>query len=305
MQYTSVTSKFKPIMLFLVVFMVIVLFFLFIVLQTEPEIFIFSLLFIMFVLYGLIKIVSNLIPFKIDTQKIRYGWFKTYPLSDINEMTLYDYATTKMFFIPFPEQAVTLVFDDGQKVSFKDNYYTNLWKLRFFLERKIIEKESIPTFNYKTKFNDVVIENKTSSIPIYIKVLPYVALLSLISFITLISYAIIKGDFKTDYIMLNFAFLFLYLIMFGMGTYYIESSKSYIVVKSLGFLFYKKAIPINQITHIEKRIVGGGRSSRTILSIHTVYHKVFRFSIDFISMKREDNMINQFKKLGIKYYDYT
>ncbi|PKB42059.1 hypothetical protein AX016_0218 [Cellulophaga sp. RHA19] len=255
-----------------------------------------------FVLYGFYIIAKSLVFFRANSKNMRVGLFKTYSYNDILSVELYSSIPSKFMFFIFYEKGLTIHLKNNKKIHLKETYYSNFWKIRLYLDNKFNKKqlqESKPVD--KSRIN---ITNKTIATPFYIfgnRILMSIAVIA--TFILLIDLCT-TSYLNPGYFIFSMG-TFLFLLLFTTQMDYIESSKNYIVIKNLINPFVKKIIPTKDIAHTSKETVGGGKNKKTFIILHTIYHKKFKVSIDFISLKREGNIIEQIKKLDIPYRDYT
>lgn len=299
---TTVTSRFNLLYVFLLFFLVAVLFFLYILLVTKEEIILFLIAFMAFVLYGFYIIAKNLVFFRANSKNIKVGPFKTYNYNDVLSIDLYSSVPSKFMFFTIYEKGLTIHLKNNKKIHLKETYYSNFWKIRLFLDNKLGKKqvqESKPIENSR-----INITNKTTPIPFYIFGIRILMATAVITTLILLIDLCTTNYLDPGYFLFSIGtFFFTLLFTFNMG--YIESSKDYIVIKKLINPFIKTVIPIEDITYASKEIIRGGRSRTTLIIIHTIYHKDFKIPIDFISLKREKNIIKQLKKLDIPYNDYS
>ena len=299
---TTVTSRFNLLYVFLLFFLVAVLFFLYILLVTKEEIILFLIAFMAFVLYGFYIIAKSLVFFRANSKNIRVGLFKTYNYNDVLSIDLYSSVPSKFMFFTIYEKGLTIHLKNNKKIHLKETYYSNFWKIRLFLDNKLGKKqvqESKPIENSR-----INITNKTTPIPFYIFGFRILMATAVITTLILLIDLCTTNYLDPGYFLFSRGtFFFTLLFTFNMG--YIESSKDYIVIKKLINPFIKTVIPIEDITYASKEIIRGGRSRTTLIIIHTIYHKDFKIPIDFISLKREKNIIKQLKKLDIPYNDYS
>ncbi|EWH15208.1 hypothetical protein KLA_01575 [Cellulophaga geojensis KL-A] len=299
---TTITSRFNFLYLFLLFFFIVILFFLYVLIISKEEIILFLIAFMAFVLYGIYMIVKSLIFYRVDSKNIKIGIFKTYTYNEVKSIELHSSVPSKFMFFTIYEKGLTIHLKNNKKIYLKEAYYTNFWKLRLHLDNTFGNKQikiSKPVTN-----STIAITNKTTSIPFYITLVKIIILIALTSSIILLLDLFITNYLDPGYFIFSTG-TFLFLLLFTTQMGYIESSKNYIIIKNLINPFVKKIIPTNDITHTTKETVGGGRNKRTFITIHTVYHKKFKVTIDFISQKREKNIVKQFKKLAIPYKDYT
>ncbi|MCL5245788.1 hypothetical protein M4I21_08215 [Cellulophaga sp. 20_2_10] len=233
---------------------------------------------------------------------MRVGLFKTYNYNDVLSVDLYSNVPSKFMFFTIHEKGLTIHLKNNKKLYLKETYYSNFWKIRLFLDNKLGKKQVQESKSLEN--SRINITNKTTPIPFYIfgiRILMATAVLA--TFIFLIDLCT-TNYLDPGYFLFSIGtFLFMLLFTFNMG--YIESSKNYIIIKKLINPFIKTVVSIEDITYASKEIIGGGRNRTTLIIIHTVYHKDFKIPIDFISLKREENIIKQIKKLEISYRDYT
>ncbi|MEN7547262.1 hypothetical protein AAG747_05045 [Rapidithrix thailandica] len=298
----KVIAKPKGAILFTLFFCLIVIFGLSILFYTKSDTRVFVLLFISFILYGIYDLVKRFTYLKVEKDYIKYGLNARYSYSQIRSVKLYDLKDYRFLFFPMREECLTVVFEDGKKIKLEDNYYKNLWKIRWVLENKIIKNNNSFNFHFNTDFDCDQITNKTTKISTFVKLTPYLLyffLLSLITNIPLIYYDIYtNGPFVVVSVLGLMA-----LLLFSGKSYYMESCDNGIFIKNLVFKHVKVKIPLNQIEYIRLKKVGGGRNKAIFLVIHMNYHKDYQFAIDFINFDRTENIMNQVKKLNINFHD--
>ena len=298
----KIIAKPRGIIIFILFFCLIVLFGLNILFFIKPDIRLFLLLFISFILYGVYYILKTFTYLKVGADFIKYGVSSKYNYNQVKKVELYDIKDYRFLFFPMREECLTIIFVDGKKVMLENNYYKNLWKIRWILDNKIIKKNTSFNFNFNTDFDCNKITNKTTPISTFVKLLPYLFYCFLISFITNI--ILIYFNIYINELLLALSFLGLIgLIIFHGKSYYIESCDKGIYIKNLIFKSINIKISRDQIKNIKLKTIAGGRSKSTSLIIHMNYHKEYQYTIDFINFNRTENIINQIKKLNIDFYD--
>lgn len=298
----TITSRFNFLYIFLLFFFITILVFLYVLLITKEEIILFLIAFMAFVTYGIYYALKSLIFYRANAKNIKIGIFKTYTYNEVKSIELHSSVPSKFMFFTIYEKGLTIHLKNNKKIYLKEAYYTNFWKLRLHLDNTFGNKQikiSKPVTN-----STIAITNKTTTIPFYITLVKVIILIALTSSIILLLDLFITNYLDPGYFIFSTG-TFLFLLLFTTQMGYIESSKNYIIIKNLINPFIKKIIPTNVITHTTKETVGGGRNKRTFIIIHTVYHKKYKVTIDFISFKREKNIIKQINKLEIPYSDYT
>lgn len=299
----SIIIKPRGIILFTLFFCLLILFGLSIVFYTKPEVRLFILLFIFFILYGVYYTVRSFTYLKAGIDFITLGFNTKYNYREISKFELYDYKDYRFLFFPIKQECLTIIFEDGKEVKLEDNYYTNLWKLRWILENKLIRNNHSFDFDFNLDFDCQRVINKTVPISSFVKLTSYLLYFWLLLFsINII--LILFDNYSYIILLLISLFVIMALVYFCRNSYYLESCDIGIYVKNLVFRNVKIKINLNQIESISIKTMGGGRSKRTFLIIHMVYHRNYKFSVDLINKGRIENIIHQVRNLNVSFYDH-
>lgn len=298
----KIIAKPKGIIVFVLFFCLISIFGLSIAFYAKPDLRLFLLVFISFIIYSIYYIIKAFTHLKIEKDFIKCGLNSKYNYNEVKKVELYDIKDYRFLFFPMKKECLTIIFEDGKKIMLEDNYYKNLWKIRWILENKVIKRNHLFDFNFNIDFYCNEITNKTTIISPFVRLTPYLFYFSLISFITNI--ILIYFDMYTNGFLLVISFLGLMaLVIFHRKSYYMESCDKGIYIKNLVFKHLNMKISLNQIENIKLKTIGGGRNKTTFLIIHMNYHKDYQFVIDHINYDRTENIIHQIKKLNIDFYD--
>ncbi|WP_435262631.1 hypothetical protein [Tenacibaculum sp. nBUS_03] len=298
----KVIARPRGIIIFILFFCLVLILGLSIVFYTKPDSRLFLLLFISFIMYGVYHIAKTFTYLKIERDFITCGLNSKYNYNEIKKVTLYDIKDYKFLFFPMREECLTIIFEDGKEVILEDNFYKNLWKIRWSIENKVIKNDHSFNFDFNLDFDCGIITNKTSPISFFIKLTPFLFFFFLISFITNIILTFL--DIYSNGLLIIISFLGLMnLIIFHGKSYYMESCDKGIYIKNLIFKHVNIKISLNKIESIRLETTGGGRNKTTFLVIHMKYHRDYKFVIDYINHNRTKNIINQVKKLDIDFYD--
>lgn len=298
----KIIAKPREGILFLIFFLLAVLLGLSILFYSKPDIRIPLSLFIIFTLYSIHYFIKNFTYLKVGKDFIKYGLSSKLNYDQVEKVELYDTKNYRFLFLPMKEKCLTILFRNGKKIMLEDNYYNNLWKIRWVLENKIIKNDNPFNFNFNIDFEYDRITNKTTPIPILVKLTPYLFYLSLISFITHIILIYNEVHINGALILINILGL-MSLFIFQGRSYYMESCNKGIIIKNLVFKHINKTISIDQIESIKFKTTGGAKNKTTFLVIHMNYHRDYDFPISLINYERAQNIIQQIKKLNINFHD--
>ncbi|QCE43032.1 hypothetical protein [Psychroserpens sp. NJDZ02] len=298
----TITARPKSIILFILIFCFIISLGLIILLYTKNEIVVFLRLFIAFVVFSMFYTFKQLTYLSVHTNYIKTGFFTKYKYQDIASITLYDHTKYRFLFFPMVEACLTITLNNGKKIVVQDNYCANLWKLRWFLENRFIKNNTAFNFNFKPNFDCNTNLNTTSPITLVTKALPFILVLALVTLISSSLAAYCNIDHAEWFIITSALCVFILLIIAARSNY-IESCDKALYIKNLVFKKQKTPLALDQINHIELKLISHGKGSTTQLIIHMVYHKVYRFSVDDLKQERLQNMISQLNKLNIRFQD--
>ncbi len=301
MSFKRVITKPKGIILFILVLCVCVTIGLSIATFFEEEIIIFLRLFILFCVYAIYHFISSITIIRLYKKYFKVGFLKKYRYSEIESVALYDTVDYTFFFIPMSEKCLTITLENGESIHLRDNYLTNLWKVRWFLENRIIKKKSF-NYNFDMHFSSEKIVNKTSPISTRTKLLPYGFYTILIVFILTIVLFFVGISTVSWWVFLIISLALFLLLFEAFNSNYIESNDEGVIVKNLIFTNKKTKIPLRLIEYVQIKTIHTEKNNNTVLIIHMIYHKEYKFGITSINEERTENIRKQIKKLGVSFY---
>lgn len=300
MNLKTIIAKPKGIIVFIIIFCFLVVGGLTITFFQEEEIRVFIFFFILFVLYSMYMLITKLRVFKLTNDYFISGFTK-YNYNAIDAINLYDTRITKFLFIPFPEKCVTLTLKNGKKINLLDDYVGNLWQIRYFIEKRVIDNDRNFDFYFNLNFYDQTISNKTTPISTFTKFLPYIFISLGIVFFTSIIPLFFNIYEYSKVTIISFLVLLFMVVMFS-NTCYIESCNKGIIIRNLLYKHVNKKISLKLIKEINLETIVGKKHT-TLLVIKMIYHKQFKFGIDGINQERTENIIKQIHLLNIPFSD--
>lgn len=302
MSFKRVMTKPKGITLIILVLCISVTIGLSILTFYEEEIIIFLRLFILFCVYGTYHFISSITILRLYKKYFKVGFRKKYKYKEIESVKLYDNVHYKFFFIPMSDECLTITLKNGESIYLRDNYLMNLWKVRWFLENRIIKKNKSFNYNFDSNFSSKKIVNRTSFISTRTKLLPYIFYVVLIVFVLTILLFFASITIVSWWVFLIISLALFLLLFEAFNSHYIESNDEGIIVKNLIFTNKKTKIPLRLIEKIQIKTIHTGKNNNTVLVIHMIYHKDYKFGITSINKERTENIRKQIKKLGVTFY---
>ncbi len=222
--------------------------------------------------------------------------------SDIKEINLTGKHSIKGFiFLRLPMESLALTFNDGTTLIMLDDWYSNLWEIKSFIQDVIINKKT----NYETEEIQYELnKDNNQSYTIYqrnpiITGLGILLLLMVVSILGLCIYfheKILENVFFLSWI--GFIILFcLFFYTFLMS--YFSISESYLVICRQYFFWKKKKY--FKIDDINEIVIESNRNY--YLRIITKDFKSYLYGAYTLSTKQWKEIISQFDQLGISVRD--
>lgn len=184
----------------------------------------------------------------VDQHTIKFG-DQTYYFKDIKDIAL----TGKMpfrYIINFPMEGTALVFNDGRKMLFFDDMYSNSWEVKSCLEQAVVKKQSYSPIPYDTvdryalRFEDEEIfkGNQFTS-------LRGISLWGLILFFTYLLFSTMETP-KTGLLVFFGVFVIFWFVLHTWLMHYFGLSKDYLVVRNHNFFWMVKVFRLTDIKEI-------------------------------------------------------
>lgn len=167
---------------------------------------------------------------------------KKYLLSDIKNIELADKMPYKWMFIRIPAEGMFLEFKNNEIEYIYDDFYTNLWEIKTFLNQQINKSKNDRFKKTKSYFRNSII--KGSFLTTYSIIV--------ISLIVFVIFLLIKIDYSNlEFGALIVISIFILLIAsFGNLLYYFDFNSNKLIVRNHLFFWFKKHYNASNIKEI-------------------------------------------------------